>query len=406
MAVRSRPVVTLVGLALGAIMTAAGCGTPVPQQAVPGPDPTVTPSTAPAPTTVRPSAASPSASQLGPTQKPSTQQQSTQQQSTQKQSTKKEAPGTAPRTTAPKAAPTKPRALLASGSTGAQVRELQHRLRQLDWFEGLITGSYGEATKEGVTGFQGKRNLQQTGEVDQRTWSRLTGMTREPTNDELFNRIVAGPAILKAGAKGDKVRNLQVRLKQLEWFSGDVTGVYGTITTSSVKGFQGKRGVPQTGEVDQRTWDRLTGMTKTPSKDAMYNRVPANASTGSTRGLDSRCLTGRVMCISKRNNSVTWVVDGKAQIRMDVRFGSDETPTRNGSFRVFRKTRNGVSTLYKTPMPWAMTFSGGQAVHYSPDFAARGYDGASHGCVNVRNYDGIRWLWRQVNLGDRVVVYA
>ena len=57
-------------------------------------------------------------------------------------------------------------------------------------------------------------------------------------------------------------------------------------------------------------------------------------------------------------------------------------------------------------MPWAMTFSGGQAVHYSPDFAARGYNGASHGCVNVRNFDGIKWLWHEVRLGDRVVVYA
>lgn len=30
--------------------------------------------------------------------------------------------------------------------------------------------------------------------------------------------------------------------------------------------------------------------------------------------------------------------------------------------------------------------SGGQAVHCSPDFAANGYHGASHGCVNVRDY--------------------
>ena len=41
-------------------------------------------------------------------------------------------------------------------------------------------------------------------------------------------------------------------------------------------------------------------------------------------------------------------------------------------------------------MPYAMFFSGGQAVHYSPDFAARGYNGASHGCVNVRNLGGIQ----------------
>ena len=47
-------------------------------------------------------------------------------------------------------------------------------------------------------------------------------------------------------------------------------------------------------------------------------------------------------------------------------------------------------------MPFAMFFSGGQAVHYSSDFAARGYAGATHGCVNVRDLAGIRWLFDQV----------
>jgi lipoprotein-anchoring transpeptidase ErfK/SrfK len=44
-------------------------------------------------------------------------------------------------------------------------------------------------------------------------------------------------------------------------------------------------------------------------------------------------------------------------------------------------------------------------VHYSPDFAATGYGGASHGCVNIRDYDSIVWLFSQVQIGDRVVVY-
>ena len=56
-------------------------------------------------------------------------------------------------------------------------------------------------------------------------------------------------------------------------------------------------------------------------------------------------------------------------------------------------------------MPFAMFFSGGQAVHYSPDFAAVGYAGASHGCVNVRDYQAVAGLFEQVQVGDRVVVY-
>ena len=74
-------------------------------------------------------------------------------------------------------------------------------------------------------------------------------------------------------------------------------------------------------------------------------------------------------------------------------------------FRVGWKSRDHVSTLYGSTMPYSMFFSGGQAVHYSSDFAARGYTGASHGCVNVRDFAGIASLFGQVNLGDKVVVY-
>ena len=69
------------------------------------------------------------------------------------------------------------------------------------------------------------------------------------------------------------------------------------------------------------------------------------------------------------------------------------------------KSRNHYSTIYHTKMPYAMFFSGGQAVHYSSDFAARGYNGCSHGCVNIRNKSGIRWVFNRIHVGDRVIVY-
>ena len=90
---------------------------------------------------------------------------------------------------------------------------------------------------------------------------------------------------------------------------------------------------------------------------------------------------------------------------VDTRFGGSSTPTREGVFSVDWKTRDHVSSLYDCSMPFAMFFSGGQAVHYSSDFAAVGYNGASHGCVNVRDYDGIAALFDQVVVGDKVVVY-
>lgn len=122
--------------------------------------------------------------------------------------------------------------------------------------------------------------------------------------------------------------------------------------------------------------------------------------------VDARCRTGRVLCISKADRKLRWMIDGQVVREFDVRFGSTATPTREGSFTVLRKVRNEWSYLYNSPMPFSMYFSGGQAVHYSSDFAARGYAGASHGCVNVRDYAGLQWLYdTQVQVGDKVIVY-
>lgn len=300
----------------------------------------------------------------------------------------------------PKAAP-QPTLLLAKGAKGEKVRDLQVRLRDLDWFEGSITGKYAASTVKGVKGFQDKRGLKKTGSVDATTWKQLTKRTKAATKDERHNVLRPGKAIYQQGSSGDKVRELQARLKQIAWFSGSVTGTYGSATASAVKGFQDKRGIPETGEVDARTWSRLVAMTRTPTDDAKHNRTPKP----SAKGLDSRCLTGRAICISKSTNSLTWVVDGKAQLKMDVRFGASGTPTREGSFSIQRKERTWTSTIYHSKMPYSMFFSGGQAVHYSSDFAARGYAGASHGCVNVRNLSGISSLFSQARTGDKVIVY-
>jgi lipoprotein-anchoring transpeptidase ErfK/SrfK len=213
--------------------------------------------------------------------------------------------------------------------------------------------------------------------------------------------LLPGPALLSPGDDGDDVRRLQARLRQIDWFQQDVTGTYGDVTRVAVEGFQAKREIPVTGEVDQRTMDRLVAMTSEPTAAEL-----ANQTGGNTPGaLDAGCRTGRVLCVDKSSQTLRWVVDGQVQLTVDVRFGSDELPTREGTFSVFTKSRDHVSSLYDTSMPFAMFFSGGQAVHYSPDFAANGYNGASHGCVNVRDYDAISGLFDQVQVGDRVIVY-
>ncbi|MCN9244222.1 L,D-transpeptidase family protein [Streptomyces sp. RY43-2] len=212
----------------------------------------------------------------------------------------------------------------------------------------------------------------------------------------------AAPAAVlwKRGDSGPGVRELQARLRQVAWLFDGPTGSYDDLTEKAVQGFQGKRGLPRTGAVDAVTWQRLRQMTHEPGKWELYlmGGQPAAAP-------DARCLTGRVLCISKESRTLRWMIDGRTVSTMAVRFGSQPTPTRDGVFSVYWKSRHHVSTLYDSPMPYAMFFSGGQAVHFSYDFAARGYSGGSHGCVNVRDENAIAALFSQVRTGDKVVVY-
>ena len=288
---------------------------------------------------------------------------------------------------------------LRLGDSGWRVRLLQSRLHQLDLHSEVVTSRFDRETSEGVSTVQRRRGWDAGGVLDARTWLKIVALTEEPTTEALHNVYQPGRPLLEVGDAGLRVRQVQARLKQLQWFSGPVTGSYARSTGAAVSGFQEKRRIPVTGVVDRRTLTRLTDMTRRPTRAELFNIVPMGA------GLDARCTTGRVLCVDKTSRSLRWVVDGVVLRTVEVRFGSDELPTREGAFAVFKKSRDHVSSLYDTSMPFAMFFSGGQAVHYSPDFAANGYSGASHGCVNVRDRVGVEWLFDHVRLGDRVIVY-
>lgn len=214
--------------------------------------------------------------------------------------------------------------------------------------------------------------------------------------------MVPGPTLLGPGGEGEDVRDLQARLAQIGWFSAGVTGFYGEVTAASVRGFQAKREVPVTGEVDRRTLDRLLAMTREPTTAELH---PERVVAAAPATLDPRCLVGTALCVDKTTATLSFVVDGQVRSTLDARFGGAATPTREGLFTVQRMSRDHVSSLYDTSMPFAMFFSGGQAVHYSPDFAAVGYAGASHGCVNIRDHAAIAAIYDQVSIGDRVVVH-
>jgi hypothetical protein len=199
----------------------------------------------------------------------------------------------------------------------------------------------------------------------------------------------------KKGQTSKHVKALQQRLVKAKVLKSEyVTSYYGPMTVKAVKKFQRKYDLKATGKVNRKTWSKLvdkTGRIKISSKP---------------KGIDKRCMvSGRALCVDKTKDKLYYMKAGKVLRTYDARFGCANMRTREGKFSVLWKSRHHVSSIYHTPMPYAMFFSGGQAVHYSADFAARGYNGCSHGCVNIRNRAGIRWIFNQVRVGDRVVVY-
>lgn len=195
---------------------------------------------------------------------------------------------------------------------------------------------------------------------------------------------------LREGATGWRVAEVQERLQWLgyEIYPGNVANErMGASTVAAVERFQTKFGFRPTGVVGEGTWDLLRQI------------------SGKVGRLPTACLGERTVCIDKTQRLVRLVEKGRPVLTFDARFGGYPYATREGTFRVHMKSRDHTSSLYRTWMPFALFFSGGQAVHYSPYFARDGYNGASHGCVNLRDFAGARTLFDRVPLGTRVYVY-
>jgi lipoprotein-anchoring transpeptidase ErfK/SrfK len=83
-----------------------------------------------------------------------------------------------------------------------------------------------------------------------------------------------------------------------------------------------------------------------------------------------------------------------------ILFGADEKPTPTGVFPITQKSKDHVSNLYGSPMPYMLRMTNdGISIHGSE--VEWGY--ATHGCIGVPTAFA-KLLFAQVKLGDRVIV--
>jgi len=77
------------------------------------------------------------------------------------------------------------------GSQGPEVRRIQTRLQDLDYYRGPVDGDYGSGTESAVRAFQRDRNLAVDGVLGPNTWQELLDTDEEIPVPEIFRKPLA-----------------------------------------------------------------------------------------------------------------------------------------------------------------------------------------------------------------------
>lgn len=294
--------------------------------------------------------------------------------------------------------------VMQSGDEGQDVQELQIRLRQARYLAVVDTTTrFGEQTRQAVVAFQTAAGLPASGVVDQATWDALLPLTHDPTEAEYANTDT-GPWYVGPMHEGF-IKELQHRLSQIGFYAAAVHGLYDQATADAISAYRHSVGLSPSGVMDERAFVKLKAQTRNPAYNELFDAPPARGEQ--QQALDERCLTGTVICISKQQRLLSFVRDGQVVFTRESRFGRPGYETPVGDYRIWYKNWETVSDIFgeRTPMPYALFFNQDIAVHFSDNFADAGYEGGSHGCSQLRDYQAIKWLYDQVEVGTRVIVY-
>jgi len=153
---------------------------------------------------------------------------------------------------------------LRQGDRGDDVTKAQTILKKLEYYDyAKITGYYGTVTKTSVEKFQRTHGLT------------VDGTINEKTKKLLFSSS-AKYYTMYPGDKGDDIKVLQNRLKDLGYFNSSATGYFGSITETAARAFQKNNGLTVDGKVGKNTRAILY------SKDAKKASVSSGGNSNSS----------------------------------------------------------------------------------------------------------------------------
>lgn len=139
--------------------------------------------------------------------------------------------------------------ILKRGMTGEDIKQLQI-LFNIEGAGLVADGSFGGLTESAVNNFKRAVGLSQNGIVDKITWDKLV----EVTLQDNFEPV---KILIKLGDRSPMVAQWQSLLNSNMGESLATDGSYGNLSFNATKRTQKVLGLPETGVVDQVTWDRV-----------------------------------------------------------------------------------------------------------------------------------------------------
>ena len=320
---------------------------------------------------------------------------------------------------------------LRYGASGDEVKRLQARLTELGYYKGKLSGKFLGGTQKSLRQFQEKNGLTATGAADVRTQQKIYSMDAIAKNDtaeqDLAGYLVGGEdgsgsqtaatdtataykKTLRSGSSGTLVKQLQIRMTELGYYDGPISGNFAKKTLRAVKTIQTQNGLKATGQVDESTWnvifneagivmpDATPKPTPEPTPVPYAITVDVTNQVTSVYGLDENgaytipvrqmlCSTG-----TKANPSDVgdWVLNGRHAKWC-------EFPKWGNSYARYW-TRINSNIAFHSPIYTAVSLDAMKTSSYKM-LGNR----ASHGCIRLTVEDA-KWIYENIGAGTVVSI--
>ncbi|HIK26834.1 MAG: peptidoglycan-binding protein [Oscillatoriaceae bacterium SKW80] len=210
-------------------------------------------------------------------------------------------------------------AALQRGDNGQEVTHLQHLLMKSGYYNGPITGYFGELTEEAVKRAQQAQGQSVDGIADERLISSLQNSGNNTTQVQLAR-----------GDSGEAIIDLQNNLKAAGYYDGPVTGFFGSLTEAAVMAFQQAKGLSVNGIVDEKILSLLNEEIKAMSSVSPVVSASATETAFPVDNLFFGCSGDAVLELQKRLQAVGYydgILSGDFDIDTEaavIRFQRDQ----------------------------------------------------------------------------------